>query len=80
MKAIGKGLSIPLDSFAVGLGPPRLLRADPRHGAPGDWLFHVHQPTARHVLALAFARRAGRRMQIDGREVTLAQLASVPHA
>lgn len=74
VKAIGKGLSIPLDSFAFGLDPPALLRADRRVSDCEDWQFHLHHPTPQHVIALASPCRAGERSEIEQREVTIDQL------
>jgi hypothetical protein len=72
VKAIGKGLSIPLDSFAFGLDPAALLRADRRDRK--DWLFHIHHPSPRHVMALAIARWDGSRIRVTQEEATLDRL------
>ena len=78
VKAIGEGLSIPLDSFAFGLDPAALLRADRRASGCNDWLFQIHHPTPRHVMALAFAGRSGGRIRVTQREATLDRLCGIP--
>lgn len=54
IKAIGTGLSMPLDSFAVssaGEGPTRLLRS--AHADTDHWTLHAFEPTKRYAAALA---------------------------
>jgi 4'-phosphopantetheinyl transferase superfamily len=64
VKALGQGFFIPLDSFAVGLDPPALLRT--AHGSSGtmDWRFHLYHPTLRHLMALASSARAPARIEV----------------
>lgn len=71
VKAVGKGLSIPLGSFAFGLDPPALLRADRHASSPEDWQFHLTHPTPRHVMGLVFRGGIGAGIEIDEREETL---------
>jgi 4'-phosphopantetheinyl transferase len=64
VKALGEGLSIPLDSFAVALDPPALLRTAHGLGGPRDWRFHLYHPTPHHLVALAWPRRLPARVAI----------------
>jgi 4'-phosphopantetheinyl transferase len=58
IKAVGKGLAIPLDAFAFTLDPLSISFFPPLDDDPGDWLFQRHRPTGEHALALAI-RHAG---------------------
>ena len=60
LKADGRGLGIPLDSFSFHLAgadpdlPPAVEILDPRTGpAPGPWRFHSFRPDAAHQAAVA---------------------------
>lgn len=55
VKATGEGIAVGLDSFAMEIDPPRLLRAP---GGTQHWRFLQHQPTPRHILSVAL-RDAG---------------------
>jgi 4'-phosphopantetheinyl transferase len=55
MKAVGRGFSMPLDSFAVTLSPPSLLRfAAVRE--PDEWHLSSSAPTPRSRLSVCVAR------------------------
>lgn len=70
LKAVGEGLSIPLDSFAFCLNPPRLCRDPGFLLANRKWRFHVFAPTPDHVLALA-VQDAAETIQIKPKKFTL---------
>ncbi len=57
IKAVGAGLSIPLDSFAFALRhagcPARLIRLDANPLEINDWQFWQEQATHQHLIALA---------------------------
>lgn len=53
VKAIGHGLSFPLDSFAFELERDRLRHFHPPRSLPGQWRFFQFEPTPRHRGALA---------------------------
>jgi 4'-phosphopantetheinyl transferase len=53
VKAIGQGLSFPLDSFAFELERDRLRHFRPPTTLPGSWRFFQFEPTAQHRGALA---------------------------
>jgi 4'-phosphopantetheinyl transferase len=55
VKAIGHGLSFPLDAFAFELEQGRLRRFVPPSSLPGSWRFFQFEPTPRHCGALAVA-------------------------
>jgi 4'-phosphopantetheinyl transferase len=61
VKAIGQGLTFPLDSFAFELDGDRLLGFQPPASLPGSWQFFQFEPTPQHRGALA--------VECDGREV-----------
>jgi 4'-phosphopantetheinyl transferase len=59
VKALGQGLSMPLDSFAVSLAPgeaARVLQMNGRHG-DGGWRLHSFAPREGFVAAVAIAPR-----------------------
>jgi 4'-phosphopantetheinyl transferase len=63
LKALGLGMAIPLDQFAVSLTPgrpPTLLATDHDPGQLGRWDLHEFTPAADYVGALAVDGRAGR--------------------
>lgn len=67
MKAIGLGLSLPPDSFAVSLQPPRLLEYG-RYRAEADaWAFELLRPTPRHQLAVCVRAPRSRPLPIVSR-------------
>lgn len=53
IKAIGKGLAQPLDSFAFSLDPLGIAFQAGVDGDPAGWLFRRFHPTPGHVMALA---------------------------
>jgi 4'-phosphopantetheinyl transferase len=61
VKAIGQGLSYPLDSFAFELKGNRLVRFCPLTVLPENWRFFQFEPTPEHCGALA--------VECDGRDV-----------
>ncbi|TNC98604.1 MAG: 4'-phosphopantetheinyl transferase [Stygiobacter sp.] len=73
VKAIGKGLAQPLDSFAFTLDPVA-VRFD-GDDDPGRWLFRRFAPTARHLMALAVGHEQAVPVEITARPVTFVQLA-----
>lgn len=57
IKAIGKGLAQPLDSFAFSLEPPAIRFEPGVEDDAADWLFRQFRPTPRHLMALALRHR-----------------------
>jgi 4'-phosphopantetheinyl transferase len=53
VKAVGKGLSLPLQSLAFMLDPPSVSFMDGQADDPAQWQFHQFNPTPDHVVALA---------------------------
>jgi len=60
LKAVGKGLTLPLEAFALELdwGPIGLRVFPPITDDPATWQFHLCSPAPRHRLAVAVRRRA----------------------
>jgi 4'-phosphopantetheinyl transferase len=56
LKALGQGLTLPLEAAVFSLGPGITARLDPSHVAPGRrWDFQLWRPSPEHRLALARA-------------------------
>ncbi len=63
VKARGRGLSLPLDSFSFHIGSRTEIRicfSPQADDSPGDWHFRLFRPTSRHCAALAFRQEKGR--------------------
>lgn len=73
IKAIGLGLSMPLDSFAFTLDP-LAVRFEIGHEKPGPWLFRRFRPTQGHAMALALRHPEPSRVTIDARAARAADL------
>ena len=65
VKAIGKGLAQPLDSFSFTPEPPAISFADPTADDPARWLFRQVRPTGRHLLALALRHPRPRAVEVS---------------
>jgi 4'-phosphopantetheinyl transferase len=63
-KAIGLGLTLPLDGVIFGFDPLRIASADPALGDPALWRLDQRLVEGRHVLALAW-RMTGRGLVPD---------------
>lgn len=71
IKAIGKGLAQPLDSFAFTLDPLSIAFADPAADDPAHWHFHRAQPTDQHLLALALRHPRPDSVRVDVRAMAV---------
>ena len=56
VKAIGTGLSQPLNSFGFTIDSNRQIHFEPPTGDTSPWQFELGQPTDRHRLAIARRR------------------------
>lgn len=58
IKAVGLGLSLPLDAFAYQLEPLAIRFSPPLHDDPATWLLRRLTPGPRHALAVALRHPA----------------------
>jgi 4'-phosphopantetheinyl transferase len=65
IKAIGKGLQQPLDSFAVTLDPLAVRFTEAAGDVPARWLLRRMRPTSEHTLALALSHPDSASVGID---------------
>lgn len=74
VKAIGKGLAQPLDSFAFTLEPPSIRFVDRLADDPARWLFRRFRPGEHHLLALALRHPRPAEITVDAAAITAAAL------
>jgi 4'-phosphopantetheinyl transferase len=74
IKAIGLGLAMPLDAFAVGLNPLTVSFAASLGESPAHWLLWRHTPTPAHTLALAMRHADPSSVRIDAAPLESAEL------
>ncbi|MEO9902234.1 4'-phosphopantetheinyl transferase superfamily protein [Nisaea sp.] len=81
-KAVGRGLSIPLDAFSVCLNPPSLmigasLSADPEAGDGEGWSVRLARPVPGYTLAVVARGGSSGALRYRFREVTPDALAAL---
>jgi 4'-phosphopantetheinyl transferase len=74
IKAVGKGLALPLDAFAFTLEPLAISFDARLADDPARWLFRRFRPTADHALALGIEHPAPASVTIDIGEARLEEL------
>lgn len=74
VKAIGKGLAQPLDSFAFTLEPPAIRFDNRLADDPARWLFRRFRPGEHHLLALALRHPRPAEVSVDAAAITAAAL------
>jgi len=77
VKAIGKGLTLPLDSFGFELDPLGIDFPD-RHDDGRRWFFHLARPTEQHQLALAARNNLATTPHVSCSRVSLPSLLPIP--
>lgn len=78
VKAIGKGLAQPLDSFAFTLDPLGIAFDDTLSDDPCRWWFRRLRPTPSHLLALALRHPQPDRVALEARALTADELLFYP--
>ncbi|MBN9669595.1 4'-phosphopantetheinyl transferase family protein [Roseibium aggregatum] len=74
VKAIGKGLSQPLDAFAFDLEETRITFRDHMADDPANWHFERYRLGPKHLMALAVRHPAKERLSVDTRQAPLGYL------
>lgn len=77
LKAIGKGLAQPLESFAFTLDPLAIRFAPEAANDPARWLFKRFAPTPAHVMALAVRHPEPTRLAVEAASADLADLVEI---
>lgn len=76
VKAIGKGLAQPLDSFAFTLDPVAIRFDAALADDPARWLFRRFQPSPSHLLALALRHPYPATVTVEARPVSAGDVLS----
>jgi 4'-phosphopantetheinyl transferase len=76
IKAVGLGLSLPLDSFSVTLDPPSIAFPSSVDGDPAAWLLRRFRPTPSHDVALALRHPRPAAVTVEARA---ADARTMPH-
>lgn len=71
IKAVGLGLSVPLNSFSFSLEPLQISFSSRQSDRPENWLFRRFSPSPAHVMALALRRPALHRVRINAEPAPL---------
>lgn len=74
IKAMGRGLSLPLDAFALALDPLAIHFSETVDEDPGQWLLRRWAPTPAHTLALALRHAAPATVATDAAGVSASDL------
>lgn len=74
IKAVGRGLSLPLDSFACTLAPIAIQFSTVWTDDPTNWRFERLRPTRTHALALAVRAPQPAAVAVDAAEMPVAEL------
>ncbi|HEX2841877.1 4'-phosphopantetheinyl transferase family protein [Hyphomicrobium sp.] len=74
IKAVGQGLSVPLQAFALTLDPLAIHFSDPIVEDPSRWLLRSYKPTSSHLLALALRHSDPARVFVEMARVTVPDL------
>jgi len=69
IKAIGTGISTPLQSFAFAFDPIRISFASSATGQTKDWHFAIVPTTSQHILSVAVQRPAGGAIRVTPRAI-----------
>ena len=74
VKALGRGLAVPLDSFEISLDPLGVTFLDMLGQDPVHWLLRKFRPTPEHVLALALKHPDPGAVKIDAAGLAVPEL------
>jgi 4'-phosphopantetheinyl transferase len=71
IKAVGLGLSVPLDAFSFVLEPLAISFSQRRPDSPANWLFRRFTPSPLHTMALALRHTEPHRVGVNVRPAPL---------
>lgn len=74
IKAVGRGLSLPLDSFAFALAPLAIRFSAACPDDPASWRFERLSPTRSHALALAVRHPNPASVRVEASEMPVSEL------
>jgi len=71
IKAVGLGLSVPLDAFSFVLDPLAISFSPRQPDSPANWLFRRFAPSPVHVMALALRHSEPQRVRVNAHPAPL---------
>lgn len=77
IKAVGRGLSLPLDSFAFSLAPLSIRFSEACPDDPAAWRFERLTPTRTQALALAVRHPEPTSVRVDAGEISVPELLEI---
>jgi 4'-phosphopantetheinyl transferase len=71
IKAVGRGLSVPLDAFCFALDPLAISFSSRQPDNPANWLFRRFTPSPVHAMALALRHAEPHRVRVNAHPAPL---------
>lgn len=77
IKAVGQGLAVPLQAFALTLDPLSIQFSDPIAEDPSCWFLRCHKPMPTHLLALALRHPDPSAVAVDAGRIAVSDLLAI---